>query len=94
MLQPGEIIQVAEMVVVNKQTNKEQQRLVEVCQRQNNIFQVPGARDDGGDQTFLRLVDGGFAFRFNRKTGAAVSHAFETGISTQGRENLDRRFRS
>lgn len=38
---------------------------------------LAGVRDDGGDQTFLRLAEGGFAFEFNRKTGAAVAVAAE-----------------
>ena len=38
---------------------------------------LAGVRDDGGDQTFLRLAEGGFAFEFNRKTGAAVATEVE-----------------
>lgn len=34
---------------------------------------MPNVRDDGGEQTFLRLAEGGFAFEYNRKTGKTVA---------------------
>ena len=65
-------------------------RIVQPGERLNvsEKVEAAGGRDDGGDQVFLRLAEGGFAFVYNRKTGDAVVEAAPLEDATTYQEIL------